>query len=162
MFWALCRVSCSCGRVPSPNKGKICPFPSSLIAEVLTTLKRIWEIDAKYTGLELLWRGGGPGQSLHSPCAYGHKQEQSGITLRGKLLAAFLLLQPFWTAEQVGEDSILQCVCAHVLLRLPCSLPSCPAVSDEYKDQNQIFYCSFISNFNQQIWSQPPRWKYWE
>lgn len=160
MFWALCSVSCSCGRVPSPNEGKICPFPSSLTGEVLTILKRKWEIDAKYTGLELLWRGVGPGQFLHSPCAYRHKQEQSGVTLRGKLLSAFLLLQPFWTPEQVGEDSIQQCVCAHVLLSPPCSFPSCPALSDEHKDQNQIFYCSFISNFKQRIRSQPPQWKY--
>lgn len=60
---ALCSVSCSLGKLPSPNEGKICPFPSSLIGEVLTTLKRIWKTDAKYAGIELLWRGVGDVQA---------------------------------------------------------------------------------------------------
>lgn len=44
-------MSCSHGKVPSPNEGKICSFTP--LGEVLT-IKRRWEIEAEDTGLELL------------------------------------------------------------------------------------------------------------
>lgn len=113
---SLCRVNCSRGKVPSPNEGKICPFPSSPLGEDLTTHKRRWEIDAEDTGMELLWSGVGVAQAnscivhVFMGTRDNSQQEQPGLAPRGKLLAAFLLLQPFWMLERVGKDSIQHCV----------------------------------------------------
>lgn len=90
------------------------------------------------------------------------QQGQPGVTLRGSFPASPAFLNT--RAAGWGQHPAVcwGSICAHVLLSPPCSLPSCPALSDEHQDQNQIFYCSVISNFNQQIRSQPPWWKYWK
>lgn len=69
------------------------------------------------------------GPFLHSACVYGYKrrsqQERPGVPLRGKLLAAFLLLRPFWMPQQVGKGRIW----ASASWSPPCSHPSWPMLS---------------------------------
>lgn len=162
---ALCAVSSSWGKVPGPNEGKICPFPFPPLGEVLTTPKRRWEIHTENTcsGVELELPRPIPAQCI---CLW----VQGTSPARAAWEANFL--QPSCFSSLSGHQSswvraasstmLGQHLCECILEPTRLTFLLTRVLSNELKDQNQIFYCSVITDFHWQIWSQPSRWKCWK